>query len=234
MSIPGPLLLVLTDPNVTYLLFVLGIVGLVAEFHHPGTLVPGIAGTLALLLALVGFSVLGVNWLGAALIVLAAGLFIAEAHTSGFGLLALGGILAFVAGSWLLFAPLSGFTGPSGLMGLGAAISDSRVSPWLIALGTAVLGGYVMVIVRAVLRTRHLPSVTGAEALLGQEGVVNSDLAPRGTVRIGGEDWSAVAEGNASSEPIRAGEAVEVLAVDGAILRVHRPFEWTLPEGSAL
>lgn len=230
MSLPEPLLAVLADPNVTYLLFVLGIVGLVAEFHHPGTLVPGIAGTLALLLALVGFSELGVNWFGVALIVLAAGLFIAEAHTSGFGLLALGGILAFVAGSWLLFVPLSGLIGPAGLVGLVTAMSGSHVSPWLIALGTLALGGYILLVVRAVMRARHLPSVTGAEALLGQEGVANSDLAPRGIVRIGGEDWTAVAAG----EPIRAGETVEVLAVDGVILHVHRPYEWTLPDGSAL
>jgi membrane-bound serine protease (ClpP class) len=224
MSIPGPLLAVLADPNVTYLLFVLGIIGLIAEFHHPGTLVPGITGTLALLLALVGFSELGVDWIGVTLILLAAGLFVAEAHTSGFGLLALGGILAFVVGSWLLFVPLAP---PAGL---ATATSGSRVSPWLIALGTLTLGGYVLLVVRAVLRTRHLPSVTGAEALLGQEGMATSDLAPRGTVRVGGEEWSAVAEGAS----IRAGETVEVLAVDGVILHVHRPYEWTMPDGSSV
>src|SRR4051794_12882477 len=103
MLLPGPLLAVLANPDVTYLLLVLGIVGLVAEFHHPGTVVPGVVGALALVLALIGFSVLGVNWIGVALIVLGAALFIAEAHAPGFGLLALGGLLAFVAGSWLLF-----------------------------------------------------------------------------------------------------------------------------------
>jgi membrane-bound serine protease (ClpP class) len=227
MSIPGPLLAVLADPNVTYLLFVLGIIGLIAEFHHPGTLVPGIVGALGLLLALVGFGELGVDWISVALILLAAGLFIAEAHTSGFGLLALGGILAFVAGSWLLFVPLAP---PAGL---AAAPSGSRVSLWLIALGTLTLGGYVLLVVRAVLRMRHLPSVTGAEALLGQEGVATSDLAPRGTVRVGGEEWSAIAEG-AEGVPISAGETVEVLAVDGVILHVHRPYEWTVPGGSSV
>jgi len=223
MSLPGTLLDVLGNPNVTYLLFIVGIVGVVAEFHHPGTLLPGIGGALALLLALIGFSVLGVNLIGVALVLVAVGLFIAEAHTSGYGLLALGGILAFVAGSWLLFAP------PVVPTGLPAVTSGSRVSPWLIALGTVVLGGYILLVVRAVLRTRHLPKVTGAEALLGQDGVAISDLAPRGTVRVAGEDWTAVAQ----AAPIKAGEAVEVLAVEGVILHVRRPYEWTLPEHSS-
>ena len=212
MSLPGPLLAALADPNVTYLLFVLGIVGLVAEFHHPGTLVPGVAGVLALVLALVGFGELGVNWLGVALVLLAAGLFVAEMHAPRFGALALGGLLAFVAGSWLLFAAPSG----------AALASGSRVSPWLIALGALVMGGYFLLVLGAVLRARRLPYLTGAEALLGQDGVVTSDLAPRGTVRVRGEEWSAVADPG----PIEAGETVEVLAVEGITLHVHRPYEW--------
>jgi membrane-bound serine protease (ClpP class) len=106
MPIPGPLFAVLADPNVAYLLFILGIIGLVGEFHHPGTLLSGIVGAVALVLALLGFSALGVNWIGVALVVLAAGLFVAEAHTPGVGLFALGGLLAFVVGSLLLFLPL--------------------------------------------------------------------------------------------------------------------------------
>jgi membrane-bound serine protease (ClpP class) len=213
MLLPGPLLAVLANPDVTYLLLVLGIVGLVAEFHHPGTVVPGVVGALALVLALIGFSVLGVNWIGVALIVLGAALFIAEAHAPGFGLLALGGLLAFVAGSWLLFASPTG---------VSRSTSGGGVSLWLIALGALAVSGYFLIVLRAVLRARHLPYVTGAEALLGQEGVATSDLALRGTVRVSGEDWSAVAEAG----PISAGETVEVLGVEGLTLRVHRPYEW--------
>jgi membrane-bound serine protease (ClpP class) len=216
LSIP-----VLADPNVTYLLFILGIIGLVGEFHHPGTLIPGIVGGVALVLALLGFSMLGVNWIGVALLVLAAGLFVAEAHTPQFGLIALGGVIAFVAGSLLLFTP---FIGPE------PTSPDKSVSPWLIGLGTLALSSYILIVVRAVLRTRRLPSRSGSEALLGQEGVATSDLALRGTVRVGGEDWSAVADVG----PIEAGETVEVLAVEGVTLRVHRPYEWRLLlEGSS-
>jgi membrane-bound serine protease (ClpP class) len=213
MSVTGPLLAALADPNVAYLLFVLGIVGLVAESHHPGTLVPGVAGALALVLALVGFGELGVNWIGVALVLLAAGLFVAEAHVPRFGVLALGGILAFVAGSWLLFAS------PSGAK---PAASGSHVSPWLIALGALGMGSYFLLVLGAVLRARRLPYASGAQALLGEDGVATSDLAPRGTVRVRGEEWSAVAD----PSPIRAGETVEVLGVEGITLRVHRPYEW--------
>lgn len=222
MSIPiaGPVLPVLADPNVAYLLFILGIVGLVGEVHHPGTLFPGIVGAIALVLALLGFSMLGVNWIGVALVVLAAGLFVAEAHTPGFGLFALGGIIAFVAGSLLLFMPV---------VGPAPATSARYVSPWLIAFGTLAVSGYVLIVVRAVLRARRFPIRSGAETLLGQEGVATSDLALRGTVRVGGENWSAIAEAG----PIAAGETVEVLAVEGLTLRVHRPYEWRLPEDAA-
>jgi hypothetical protein len=80
MFMTRSLLAVLADPSVTYLLFVLGIIGVAGEVHHPGTLLPGIAGGLALVLALVGFSELGINWIGLGLLLLAAALFVAEAH----------------------------------------------------------------------------------------------------------------------------------------------------------
>jgi membrane-bound serine protease (ClpP class) len=91
------------------------------------------------------------------------------------------------------------------------------------------VSSYILIVVRAVLRTRHLPTRSGREALLGQEGVATSDLTLRGTVRVGGEDWSAIADGR----PIAAGEAVEVLAVEGITLRVHRPYEWRVLDGAS-
>src|SRR5260221_14568674 len=108
MSLPGPLLAALADPDVTYLLLVVGIVGLVAEFHHPGTLVPGVVGALALVLALVGFNEPGITWVGLALVVLAAALFVPEAPAPRFGLVSLGGLLALVTGPWLPFGCASG------------------------------------------------------------------------------------------------------------------------------
>lgn len=211
----APPLSLLANPDVAFILFVIGIVGIVGEFHHPGTIVPGIVGAIALVLALLGFGLLGVDWLGVLLIAGAAGLFIAEAHTPGFGLLALAGLAAFIVGAWLLFVPLSG----------ASVHSSGGVSLWLIALGALAMGGYILVIARAVRHIRHLRPATGVETLYGREGVATSALDPRGTVRVGGEDWSAVAE----FPPIQTGETVEVLAVEGVTLRVHRPHEWGLP-----
>jgi membrane-bound serine protease (ClpP class) len=215
MNIPQPLQTVLGDPNVAYLLFVIGIVGVVAEFYHPGTLVPGITGTVALILAFVGFSLLPVNWAGVALILLGVGLLLAEVHTPGVGVLGVGGAVAFVVGSALLFTPL------------GATGSHAEpVNPWLVALGTLAVIPFFLVLVRAALRTRKLPVATGREVLMGREGVAISDLAPQGTVRVNDEDWTAVAE----FQPISAGETVEVIGVEGIMLQVHRPHEWRLPE----
>lgn len=208
MELPGLFLSALANPNVVYLLLLVGIAGLVAEFHHPGTIAPGLAGALALLLALIGFGELGVNWIGLALIALATGLFVVEAHAARYGALALGGILSFIAGSWALFAAPS-----------------VRVSLWLIGLGALALSGYFLVVLRTILRARRLPYRSGAEALRGQDGVATTELAPRGIVRVAGEDWSAVAD-IADTETIKAGEAVEVLWVEGITLRVHRLYEW--------
>jgi membrane-bound serine protease (ClpP class) len=143
MFMTRSLLAVLADPSVTYLLFVLGIIGLVGEVHHPGTLLPGIAGGLAMVLALVGFSELGINWIGLGLVLLAAALFVAEAHRPGFGLLAVAGILAFVVGSWLLFVPLPGLLPVSPV---SPHPSSRAVSPWLIALSAFAISGYFLIV----------------------------------------------------------------------------------------
>lgn len=216
MSLPEPLLTVLSDPNVAYILFLIGIIGLVAEAYHPGVLVPGIVGAISLILALIAFTLLPVNWVGALLMLLAVGLFLTEAHTPGIGLFGVGGILLFVAGSLLLFVPFSSSPG---------AITLS-VSPWLIVGSTLSVTAFFLLLIRASLRTRRLPVTLGPEALLGKEGVVISDLAPRGAVRVEGEDWTAIAEFG----PIKSGEIVEVIGVEGVTLRVHRPYEWRLPE----
>lgn len=213
MSVVQSLLAALGDPNVAYLLFVIGIVGVVAEFYHPGALVPGITGAAALILALIGFSTLQVNWAGVALILLGVGLLLAEVHTPGVGVFGIGGAVAFIVGSLLIFTPL-GATGPRA----------EPVSLWLVALGAVVVIPFFLILVRAALRTRRLPVVTGREALMGREGVATSDLAPQGIVRVNDEDWTAVAEFG----PISAGETVEVIGVEGITLQVHRPHEWRL------
>jgi membrane-bound serine protease (ClpP class) len=217
MSLPEPLLAVLSDPNVAYILFLIGIIGVVAEAYHPGALIPGITGVVALILAVLAFSLLSVNWLGAALVLLAVGLFLAEAHAPGVGLLGIGGAVVFIIGSLLLFVPFSSHIGAAALL---------TVSPFLIVASTLGVTAFFLLLIRASLRTRRLPALTGPEALLGKEGIATSELSPRGVVRVGGEEWSAIAE----ADPITSGELIEVIGVEGVTLRVHRPHEWRLPD----
>ena len=216
MSLPELLLAVLRDPNVAYLLFLIGIVGVVGEAYHPGTLLPGITGVVALILALLAFTLLPVNWLGVLLVLVSVGLFLAEAHTPGVGLLGGGGVVVFLLGSLLLFVP---FSGPF------AAAALLTISPILVVAGAAGMAAFFMLLIRASLATRRMPAVSGPEALLGKEGVATSELAPRGVVRVAGEDWTAIAD----AAPISQGEMVEVIGVEGVMLRVHRPHEWPRP-----
>lgn len=220
MSLPEPLLTVLSDPNVAYLLFLIGILGLVAEAYHPGAFLPGIIGGVSLILALVAFTLLSVNWIGALLLLLSIGLFLAEAHAPGVGALGLGGVLLFILGSLLLFVPFSPTVSAAAMLTL---------SPWLVVGSALGVTAFFLLLIRASLRARRLPVTTGVETLLGKEGVVTSDLAPRGAVRVAGEEWSALAEVG----PINSGETVEVIGIEGLTLLVHRPHEWRLPEATS-
>jgi len=197
---------IISDPNVAYLLFLFGLLGLFAELYHPGTFVPGTLGGIALVLALVAFGNLSISWAGVLLILIAVGLFVGELHT-GVGALAVGALVALVVGSLLLYSP----PGPASPTG-----PAMQVSPWLVAVMSSLVAGFFLVVVRATLRARRLAIRTGVAALVGQEGVATSELAPHGTVRVDSEVWSAESDGG----PIHAGERVKVTAAAGVTLRV--------------
>jgi len=205
---------VVSDPNIAYLLFLIGLLGITAELYHPGTFVPGTVGTIALVLALVAFGNLPISWAGVLLILLAVGLFIGELHT-GVGALAVVALAAFIVGSLLLYGPLE----PT------ASWPDVRVSPWIVALMSAAVASFFLLVVRATLRARRLAVRTGIPVLVGQVGVATSELAPGGTVRVDSELWSAESE----SGTIHAGERVEVTGAAGVMLRVRRSEEGESP-----
>jgi membrane-bound serine protease (ClpP class) len=209
MRLPERILHAITDPNIAYLLFTLGLIGLAAEIYSPGLLFPGIVGAVSLVLAFVAFGSLPLNWAGLALIVLAVGLLIAELLTQGIGILGVGGVAAFVIGSLMLYSP----------PGAGSPLMPAvRVSPWLIGVMAAVIGGFFLLILRAVLRAPKAVVTTGVQGLVGSIGVATSELAPKGTVHLKSETWRAKAVG----EPIHAGEAVKVTSVEGVTLVVTR------------
>ena len=173
------LLAVITNPNIAYILMLVGIYGLIFEFSNPGSVVPGTIGGICLLLALYAFQVLPVNYAGIALIILGVALMIAETFVPSIGILGLGGVTAFVIGSVILMdtdAPGFGIN-----IALVGAFALSSAAFFILALGLLV-------------KSRSRPVVTGKEELLGKIGTAMEDFSDMGMVRIHSELWRATTD----------------------------------------
>jgi membrane-bound serine protease (ClpP class) len=209
MTLPERILHAITDPNIAYLLFTLGLLGLAVELWSPGLMFPGVAGAISLILAFVAFGSLPVNWAGVVLLLFGIALVIADAVSEGIGVLSVGGIVAFVLGSLMLYRP------PGRITPATPALS---ISIWLIATVAVLAALFAFIVLRGAVKSRHLPVQTGLSALLGESGLAISDMAPRGTVRVHGEEWSAIAD----DPPIRSGDSVAVTGMEGVTLKVRR------------
>ncbi len=195
------LLAVLTNPNVAYILMLLGIYGLFFEFSNPGFVLPGVAGAICLLLALFAFQVLPINYAGLALIALGIAFMVAEAFMPSFGALGIGGLIAFVIGSiMLLDTGAEGFEISLALIGGVAATS--------FAFFVGVLG--------FALRARRRPVVSGREQLVGCGGEALEDFERSGRVLVHSEAWDAESE-----RPLRRGERILVTGRRGLKLQVR-------------
>ena len=195
------LLTIITDPNVAYLLMLVGIYGLLLEGYNPGGLVPGIVGAICLLLALFAFQVIPVNYAGLALMLLGIMLMVAEGFAPSFGVLGIGGLAAFVFGSVILMdSDIPGF-----------AVSRAIIG------GTATAGGLAMMgMVYMLMRARNKPVVSGAEGILRDTAEAIDDFDGRGNVFLDGERWIAQ-----SSEPIRKGQLLRVTRIKGLVVNVE-------------
>jgi membrane-bound serine protease (ClpP class) len=196
------LLAVITDPNIAYILMLIGIYGLIFEMSNPGAVLPGVLGGISLLLALFAFSVLPIDYAGVALVLLGIALMVSEAFVTSFGILGLGGIVAFVVGSIIMFQPGS----PNFSLSISVIVASTVVSAGLLLLALTML-----------LRSRRRAVVTGAAALIGAAGNVIEWSKDEGRVRIVGEIWRARA-----AMELRPGERVKVRSRDGLILLVER------------
>ncbi len=191
----------LANPNLAYLLFVLGMLAIVLEVFAPHGLVTGTLGAVALLLGLAGLALLPVQLVGVALLVLGMILLVLEMKITAHGVLTVIGLVVFLAGSLFLFPRVPGY----------------RVSSWLIG-GTALAWALVLtVVVRLVIKARRGPMLVGVERLVGSIGTAKTELAPRGVVLVAGEDWNAEAD-----VPVARGEKVQVFEVQGLTLRVRK------------
>ncbi len=196
-------LAIITDPNIAYILMMVGMVGIFFELQNPGAILPGVIGGISLILAFFAFQSLPINWAGVLLILFGVSLLIAEIKIASHGVLTIGGVVAMVLGSFMLYeAPELGF----------------RVS-WTVILPTVgAMAGLVAWAVSAGVRAMMKRPVTGSAGMIGRVAVARSVLGPEGQVQVDGEIWRAVSEGGA----IPAGEKVRVTAVDGLTLTVSR------------
>lgn len=195
------LLTVITDPNVAYILMLLGIYGLFFEFVNPGYVLPGVTGAICLLLALYALQVLPVNYAGLSLILLGIMFMVAEVFAPSFGALGIGGVVAFVFGSVILFD-----TGGS----------QFQVALPLILTISLMTAGFFLIVIRMVFAAHHKPVVSGSEEMLGSIGEVLEDFDHKGTIRIHGELWQGITE-----TPLKRGNQVKVTHIDGLVLKVE-------------
>jgi membrane-bound serine protease (ClpP class) len=191
----------IADPNIGFILMVLGVLGIYVEFTSPGLIFPGIAGAILALLGLSSLSILPINWTGAGLLVLSLALFVLEAKFTSHGMLGIGGTISMVLGALLLV------NGPPDMrIHLSTALA--------VALPFAAI---TMFLVSMVIRARRNKVVTGAEGMIGELGIAQTALEPEGQVLVRGEYWDAIARAS-----IPAGAQVRVKDIAGLKLKVEQ------------
>ena len=195
------LLSVITNPNIAYILMLVGIYGLILEFSNPGAVVPGTVGAIALLLALYALQLLPINYAGVALILLGIALMVGEAYQPSFGILGIGGVVAFIIGSVILMDTEAPGYGIDLSVILTFAISSVLVFVLLVGLA---------------IKSRRRPVVSGSEQLIGANGLAMSDFDNEGMVFVHSESWQAK-----TNSPVYKDQHVRVTGLDGLTLSVE-------------
>lgn len=202
MSLKQRIINAIADPNIAYMLLMAGILGLYMEFSNPGVLLPGVAGALCMIMALISLQLLSFNYAGLILIVLGIGLLIGEAFMPSFGILGIGGVISLALGSFLLFDTPN---------------SDLSIDRSIIITAVATMASLIFAISYLVFRSQKIRPTMGMEGLLGEIGEVRRKLSPSGKVFVHGEYWNAQADGE-----IDVGERIQVVGYDGMNLKVKR------------
>lgn len=195
----------ISNPNVAYMLLMLGILGIFFEISQPGVILPGAIGALALLLAFLGFQTMPVNYVGGLLILLAIILFILEVKVVSYGMLTIGGLVALTFGSLILV------DSPEPYLMISRAVIASTV---------AVIGGFISFVLVFVVRTQKSRFISGLEGMIGEHGRAVTTLAPRGRVYVHGEYWDARSEA-----PIEEGREIEILRCEANLTLLVRAAE---------
>ncbi len=193
---------VLTSPNIIFILFSLGTLGLAIELYNPGAILPGVVGAICLIIALYSMQTLPINYAGLALIVLAVVLFLLEIKVTSYGMLTVGGVISLVLG---------------GLFLIDSPEPALRVSLSVIVTITICIGGFLVLAVGAIVRSRKKQVMTGFEGMVGQIGRVSERIEREGMVYVAGALWKAVAD-----EIIEKDEPVTILSGHNQILKVAK------------
>ncbi len=195
----------LADPNIAYILFLIGIYGIIYELAHFGALIPGIVGAIAIVLGFIGFESVPINSAGIILIVLAVVLFIAEAMTPTFGALFGGGLLSMIIGSLILFPGRDA----------GASWAPSY---FVIGAMVFITAAFFALIIYLIVKAQKRKAIMGKKSTIGLHGVAQTEITQAGgVVNVGGEDWQAY-----SDEPVSARDVILVLEEEGLKLKVKK------------
>ena len=201
MDLRQRILAAVSDPNIAYLLMMLGVYGLFFELANPGVILPGVLGGIFLILAFFSFQVLPVNYAGVLLIGVGLILFILEIKVVSYGMLSVGGILSTFLGSIMLMDSIEPYY---------------RISRTLIFGVTGLTALFFLVGLGFAFKVQRRKVVTGIEGLIGTTGETTTEVDPEGKVKVHGEIWSAV-----SDTPIPAGKRIKVINMDGMVVRVE-------------
>lgn len=193
----------ISNPNVAYMLLMLGILGIFFEISQPGVILPGAIGALALLLAFLGFQTLPVNYIGGLLILLSIILFILEVKVVSYGMLTIGGLVALTFGSLILVDSPEPYL---------------QISRSIIAATVAVCGGFISLVLIFVVRVQKSRYFSGLEGMVGEHGQAVTALEPEGRVYVHGEYWDAHAE-----QPVTAGSEIEIVRAEANLKLLVRP-----------
>ncbi len=196
-SLSDTLLSLLLDPNVIFLLFIVALIGIFVEISHPGAIIPGVIGSVALILFLFGSWFLSPNWAGLALMALAFVLLILDVKLPAHGILTLGAVIALITGAFLFFNS-------------GRASQGPQLNPILVFAMGGLVGIVGLYVVTLIVRTRRRSVKTGTESMIGATVIASTPLQPVGRVNYKGEDWTAVLDDPSTS--VDPGTEVRIVA----------------------
>jgi len=205
-SLSDTLLSLLLDPNVIFLLFIVALIGIFVEISHPGAIIPGVIGSIALILFLFGSWFLSPNWAGLALMALAFVLLILDVKLPAHGILTLGAVISLITGAFLFFNS-------------GRASQGPQLNPILVFAMGGLVGIVGLYVVTLIVRTRRRSVKTGTDNMIGATVIASTPLQPVGRVNYKGEDWTAVLDDPSTS--VDPGTEVRIVAVEGLLVHVQ-------------